>query len=104
MLVLNTDFVPGKEITETLGLVRGNAIRAKNIGKDIVSGIRNIVGGELTEYTEMFSETRELAVKRMQEDAKKIGADAIINVRFTTSQVAAGAAELMVYGTAVKLK
>ncbi len=104
MIVVTTDFVQGKEITETLGLVRGSTIRAKWFGKDIIAGLRQIVGGELKEYTEMLVEARVEAEKRMVEDAKKLGADAVVNVRFQTSQIMASAAELLVYGTAVKLK
>jgi uncharacterized protein YbjQ (UPF0145 family) len=104
MIVVNTDFVPGREIVEVLGLVKANTIRAKHIGKDIMAGLRNIVGGELTEYTEMLSESREEALQRMIKDAEKLNADAVINVRFMTSSVAQGAAEMLVYGTAVRLK
>ena len=104
MIVVNTDFVPGKEITQVLGLVRGNTIQAKHIGKDIMAGLRQIVGGELREYTEMMSEAREKALKRMIEEAEKLGADGIINVRFMTSAVMGSAAEMLAYGTAVKLK
>jgi uncharacterized protein YbjQ (UPF0145 family) len=104
MIVVNTDFVPGREIAELVGLVRGNTIRAKHIGKDIMAGLRNIVGGELTEYSEMISEAREEAINRMVDEAEKLGADAVINLRLTTSQVAAGAAEILAYGTAVRLK
>lgn len=104
MIVVNTETIPGREIGEVLGLVRGNTIRAKHLGKDIMAGLRNIVGGELTEYTEMISEAREEALNRMVEEAQKLKADAVVNVRFTTSQVATGAAEILVYGTAVSLK
>ena len=104
MIVVSTDFVPGREIKEALGLVRGNTIQAKHIGKDIVAGFRQIVGGEIKEYTEMLSEAREVALKRMTEKAEKLGADAIINVRFMTSAVMASAAEILAYGTAVKLQ
>lgn len=104
MIVVSTDFVPGREIKEALGLVRGNTIQAKHIGKDIVAGFRQVVGGEIKEYTEMLSEAREIALKRMIEKAEKLGADAIINVRFMTSAVMASAAEILAYGTAVKLK
>ena len=104
MIVVNTETVPGMEIVEVLGLVRGNTIRAKHLGKDIMAGLRNIVGGELSEYTEMISEAREEALNRMLSDAEKLRADGVVNVRFTTSQVAAGAAEILVYGKAVKLK
>ena len=103
MILVSTDQVSGKEIKETLGLVKGSTIKAKHIGKDILALLRNIVGGEITEYTEALNEARETAVKRMIEEAEKLEADAIICVRFTTSQVMSGAAELLVYGTAVKL-
>lgn len=104
MIVVNTDFVPGKEIKESLGLVRGNTIQAKHIGKDIVAGFRQLVGGEIKEYTEMLSEAREIALQRMVGKAEKLGADAVINVRFMTSAVMGAAAEILAYGTAVKLK
>lgn len=102
--VVNTETIPGREITEVLGLVRGSTIRAKWIGKDIMAGLRNLVGGEMTEYTEMLAETREQALKRMLEDAERLGANAVVNVRFTTSMVAAGAAEMLAYGTAVTVR
>ena len=104
MKMTNTDFIPGYEVKEILGLVRGNTIQAKHIGKDIVAGFRNVIGGEIKEYTNMLSEAREIALKRMEEKAEKLGADAVINVRFMTSSVMASAAEILVYGTAVKLK
>jgi uncharacterized protein YbjQ (UPF0145 family) len=104
MQIHNTDFVPGHRITESLGLVRGSTIRAKHIGKDILAGLRTLVGGEIKEYTEMIMESRNEAVRRMQAQATKLGADSVINVRFVTSQVMAGAAELLAYGTAVKLE
>ena len=104
MIFTTTDNIPGKEIKGTLGLVRGNTIRAKHIGKDIIAGLRSIVGGEIKEYTEALGEARESAMKRMVNEAEKLGADAVVCVRFTTSQVMAGAAELLVYGTAVKLE
>ena len=104
MIITNTEFVTGREISTILGLVRGNTIQAKHVGKDIVAGFRNFVGGEIKEYTNMISEAREIALKRMERKAEKLGADAIINVRFTTSAVMASAAEILVYGTAVKLK
>jgi len=103
MILTTLNNVPGREIKETLGLVRGNTIRAKHIGKDILAGLRNLVGGEIKEYTEALSEAREVAIRRMIEEAEKLGADAILNIRFTTSQIMGGAAELLVYGTAVKL-
>ncbi len=104
MLLSTTSQIEGKKVTKTLGLVRGNTIRAKHIGKDIMAGLRSIVGGEIKEYTEMLTESRDEAIGRMVEDANKLGADAVIGVRFTTSAVLGGAAELLAYGTAVKLK
>ncbi len=104
MIIVNTDFVQGKTIVETMGIVKGNTIRAKHIGKDIVAGLRQIVGGELKEYTEMLTDARKQSMQRMVEEATSLGADAIINVRFTTSQIMSSAAEILVYGTAVKLK
>jgi len=104
MIVVNTDFITNKKIVEVLGMVKGNVIQAKHIGKDIVASFRQIVGGEIKEYTEMFSEAREIALKRMIDKAKEIDADAVINVRFMTSMVMNGAAEIMVYGTAVRIE
>jgi len=104
MIVVNTDFIPRYKVTKALGLARGNTIRAKHIGKDIVAGLRMIVGGEIKEYTEMLTEAREQAVERMVEEATKLEADAIVGVRFMTSQVMPSAAEIPAYGTAVKLK
>lgn len=103
MILTTSDKIPGKEIIETLGLVRGSTIKAKHIGKDILAALRSIVGGEIKEYTEALNEARELSTKRMLKEAEELGADAIVCIRFTTSQVMAGAAELLVYGTAVKL-
>jgi uncharacterized protein YbjQ (UPF0145 family) len=104
MIIATTDTIAGKEITQTLGMARGSTIQAKHIGKDIMSGLRSIVGGELTEYSEMLEEAREKAVNRMVDDAEKMGADAVVNVRFMTSMVMAGAAEMLAYGTAVKIR
>ncbi len=104
MMIVNTSEIVGREITEVLGLVRGNTIRARHVGQDIMAGLRNLVGGEVKEYTGMISQAREEALKRMVEEAQKLGADAVVNVRFTTSQVMSGAAEILTYGTAVKLK
>jgi len=104
MIITNTDFIPGREVGSILGLVRGNTIQAKHIGKDVMAGFRNFVGGEIKEYTEMLSEAREIALSRMIQKAEKLNADAIINVRFMTSAVMASAAEILVYGTAVNLK
>lgn len=104
MIITTVMEVPGKRVVRSLGLVTGNTIRAKHIGKDIVSGLRNIVGGELKEYTQMLSEARWEAIKRMEENAKELGADAVVGVRMTTSTVSHASAELLAYGTAVKLK
>ncbi|AKB18269.1 MULTISPECIES: YbjQ family protein [unclassified Methanosarcina] len=104
MIIATTDTIAGKQITQTLGMARGNTIQAKHIGKDIMSGLRSVVGGELTEYSEMLEEAREKAINRMVEDAEKMGADAVVNVRFMTSMVMAGAAEILAYGTAVKIR
>ncbi len=103
MIIVNTDTIPGKNIKSSLGLVRGNTIRARHIGKDIVAGLRGLVGGEIIEYTKLIAEAREQAIDRMVTEAEKLNADAVINVRFTTSVIMGGAAELLAYGTAVKL-
>lgn len=102
MVVVTTESVPGYRVTESLGVVRGNTIRAKHIGKDFMAALRNIVGGEVKEYTEMLVEARNESMNRMVAQAEKLGADAVINVRFVTSQVMSGAAELLCYGTAVR--
>ena len=104
MIIVNTDFVHGYSVRETLGIVRGNTIRAKHLGKDIMASLRTLVGGEIKEYTEMLTEARNEAVFRMEAEARRLGADAVINVRFMTSQVMTGAAEILAYGTAVKLQ
>ncbi|HHG89962.1 MAG TPA: YbjQ family protein [Devosia sp.] len=104
MIVASTELVAGREIVQTLGVARGNTIRARHIGTDIIAGLRNLVGGEVSEYTKLLAEAREQALDRMMADAKAMGADAIVGVRFTTSMVAQGAAEILVYGTAVRLK
>ena len=104
MILVNTDFVFGKEISEMLGLVRGNTIQAKSIGKDLKAGLRHLAGGEIKEYTDMLAESREIALKRMQAKAENLGADAVINIRFMTSSIMGGAAEILAYGTAVKLR
>ncbi len=103
-MVSTTFDIPGRKITEILGIVTGNTVRAKHIGKDILAGLKNIVGGELQEYTEMLSDARKEALNRMIKEAEKLGADAVVGVRFTTSQTMTGAAELLAYGTAVRLK
>jgi len=103
MILVNTEYIPGKEL-ELLGLVKGQSIRAKHLGKDIGNVLKNLVGGELTSYTEMMNESRALATKRMVEEAEQLGADAIINIRYDSSQVMQGAAEILAYGTAVRFK
>ena len=103
MLVSTIDTVPGREISEAIGVARGNVIRAKHIGTDIIAALRNLVGGEVSEYTKLMAEAREQAMDRMLEDARTMGADAVIGVRFATSMVTTGAAEILCYGTAVRL-
>ena len=103
MIVVTTEQIEGKRITETLGLVRGSTIRARNVGHDIMAGLRNIVGGEVKDYTVMLAQAREEAMQRMIEQAEKMGANAIIGTRLVTSMVMSGAAEMVAYGTAVKL-
>ena len=104
MIIVTTDYIPGKEILETFGVARGSTVRARNIGRDIVAGLKNIVGGEVSEYTRLMADAREEALERMIKDGQKLGADAVINIRFMTSNVMAGASEILAYGTAVKLK
>ena len=104
MLISNTQEIPGKTITEFYGVVSGSTVRAKHIGRDIAAGLKNIVGGELTGYTELLSEARGEAIRRMSYQAEAMGANAIVNVRFATSSVAQGAAELFAYGTAVMVE
>lgn len=103
MFLVNTDYIAGKDL-EMLGMVKGSTIQSKNIGRDFTQGLKTIVGGELKAYTEMMNEARELATARMKEEAEKLGADAIINVRYASAAVMQGAAEVMAYGTAVKMK
>jgi uncharacterized protein YbjQ (UPF0145 family) len=103
MIVINTETLPGYEITQSLGIVQGNVVRAKHMGRDIAASFKNIVGGELRGYTELLTEARRDASTRMIAQAQELGADAVINVRFSTSAITQGAAELYVYGTAVKL-
>lgn len=104
MILTNLETVPGKEITAHYGLVQGSTIRAKHVGRDIMAGIKNVFGGELTGYTELLKESREEATRRMQEQAHELGANAVVNVRFSTSSVAQGAAEILCYGTAVRVQ
>lgn len=101
MIITNLESVPGREITQHLGLVQGNTVRSKHFGRDIMAGLKNIVGGELKGYTELLTDARNEATQRMIEHAQAMGANAVINVRFSTSSITAGASELYVYGTAV---
>ena len=103
MIVVTTPDVAGQEITEVLGMVRGSSIRTKHVGKDVIATMRNVAGGEIFEYTKMMAQAREQAVDRMIEEAQALGADAIVAVRFQTSMVMRGAAEMLCYGTAVRL-
>lgn len=103
MILSTAEHVPGREIIEVLGLVKGNTIRARHVGHDIIAGLRGIVGGEISEYTKMMADSREQAIARMISDARKLGANAIICIRFTTSVTMQGAAELLAYGTAVRI-
>ena len=103
MILVNTDYISGKEL-EMLGLVKGSTIQTKNIGRDITQGLKTLVGGELTSYNQMMNEARALATKRMVAEADALGADAIVNIRYASSAVMAGAAEVIAYGTAVKFK
>ncbi|MBE9467351.1 MAG: YbjQ family protein [Bacteroidetes bacterium] len=104
MIITTSDTIVGKEIVKTIGLVRGSTVRARNIGSDIFAGLKNIVGGEISEYTKLLADAREQSIKRMLDDAKSVGADAIVEVRFTTSAVMSGCSEILAYGTAVNLK
>ena len=103
MLLLNIDHIPGKKV-EALGLVKGTVVQSKNFGKDFMAGMKTLVGGEIVGYTEMLTEARQIATKRMVDEANALGADAILNIRFGSSAVMQGAAEVIAYGTAVKLK
>ena len=104
MLLVTTDTIVGKEIKESLGIVKGEIVQSKNIGRDFMAGMKTIVGGEIAGYTEMIREARQIATKRMVEEAERVGADAVIGIRYGSSAVMQGAAEIIVYGTAVKLK
>lgn len=104
MITTTTDTIAGKRIVRTIGLVRGNTIRARHIGRDILALLHNIVGGEITDYTKLMSESREQALDRMEAEAQRVGANAVINVRFATSMLMASAAELLAYGTAVVIE
>lgn len=103
MILSTTHTVPGREISAALGLVRGSTVRARHVGRDILAGLKNIVGGEIEEYTKLQAEAREQALQRMTDDATKLGADAVVGILITTAMVSRGAAEILAYGTAVKL-
>ena len=103
MLLLNIDYVPGREI-DALGMVKGTVVQSKHFGKDFLAGMKTLVGGEITAYTEMLTEARAIATSRMEEEARALGADAVINVRYGSSGIMQGAAEVIAYGTAVKYK
>ena len=104
MLISNLEIVPGRRVTKHLGLVQGSLVRAKHVGRDLMAGLKNIFGGELKGYTELLQESREEAMQRLQQQAEAVGANAVLKVRFSTSSVAQGAAEIYVYGTAVILE
>ena len=101
MIIVNTPDIHNKKITETLGIARGSTVRARNVGQDIFAGLKNIIGGEISEYTKLQAQSREQALQRMTEDAERMGANAIVNVRLTTSMVMQGCSEILAYGTAV---
>lgn len=104
MIITTTQQIPGKEVVEILGIARGGTVRARNVGRDIFAALKNIIGGEISEYTKLQAEAREEAMQRMIDDATKLGADAIIGVKLNASMIAQGASEILAYGTAVKLK
>ena len=104
MILVTTPTITNKEILETLGIARGSTVRARNVGQDIFAGLKNLIGGEISEYTKLQEQSREQALQRMQEDAKQLGANAIVNVRLTTSMVMQGCSEILAYGTAVIFK
>ena len=104
MIITTTEFIPGKEIVEVLGIARGSTVRARSLGRDIFAELKNIVGGEIEEYTKLQALSSEQALQRLIMDGEKLGADAIINVRFTTSMIMQGASDILAYGTAVKIK
>lgn len=103
MIVTTTDVIPGRTIQDTLGLVRGNTVRAADASRDLAAWMKNLVGGEITEYTKLLAESREQALDRMREEARRLGADAVVGVRIATCEIAEGAAEILAYGTAVRL-
>jgi uncharacterized protein YbjQ (UPF0145 family) len=104
MIIVTTDQIEGRKVVKTLGLAKGSTIRARHVGHDLMAGLRNIVGGEITDYTKMLAEAREQAIQRMEEQAEGMGANAIVGARFVTSMVMSGASELLAYGTAVEIE
>jgi uncharacterized protein YbjQ (UPF0145 family) len=104
MIISTTDTIPGRDIVEVVGVARGSTVRARNVGRDIIASLKSIVGGEISEYTRLLADARESALQRLEADAERMGADAVVNIRFTTSAVMQGAAEILAYGTAVKLR
>lgn len=104
MILSTTETVPSRDIAEILGIARGSTVRARNVGRDIIASLKGLIGGEISEYTRLLADARESALQRLEADAKRMGADAVVNIRFTTSGVMQGAAEILAYGTAVKLK
>ncbi len=104
MITTTTETIPGKTTKEIIGVARGSTVRARNVGRDIIAGLKSVVGGELEEYTKLQADAREQAMQRLIEDAEKMNADAVVNIRIATSVIANGAAEILIYGTAVKLK
>lgn len=104
MILSTTEAIPGREIVENVGIARGSTVRARNVGRDLIASLKGLVGGEISEYTRLLADARESALQRLEQDAKRMGADGVVNIRFTTSQVMQGAAEILAYGTAVKLK
>lgn len=104
MIICTTETIPNKEISEILGIARGSTVRGRNAGSDLIAGLKNFIGGEIDEYTKLQADSREQAMQRMIKDAERLGADAVVNVRLTTSVITQGAAEILAYGTAVKLR
>ena len=104
MILSTTETIPGRETASILGIARGSTVRARNVGRDIFAGLKNIVGGEIHEYTKLQAESREQALQRLTQDARRLGADAVVNIRFSTAMIMQGTAEILAYGTAVKLK
>lgn len=104
MIITTTETIPGKEIVEILGVARGSTVRARNVGRDFFASLKNLIGGEISEYTKLQADAREQALQRLNKDAEKMGADAVVNVRIATSMIMQGVAEILVYGTAVKIR